>query len=116
MNPNLLAPASTASPWSLFLSPKQGFPSLAPPQHASRSVHIEVNQPLYNRTGMLRWAINDISSTSTPSCSAYRKDLVTEGAKAWFKRNSVRPGFGQSYPQTGQQLLDKSMIDNSMVK
>lgn len=60
-HPQLLVPhpvnASTPSPWSAWQNAARGEATLrVPTRQPTRRILVAISQPLFNKTGMLRWA------------------------------------------------------------
>ena len=62
----------------------------------------------FNTTGIRRWALNDVSGTNTPGCSAYRKEILKDSG--WLSKNAVAPGGN------GQESFNKTWGDNKPIK
>ena len=107
VNSKLLTPLPKNDSWSMYQRAKYGLATLTPPP-ATRSIRAETSNPAFNTTGIRRWALNDVSGTNTPGCSAYRKEIIKDSG--WLAKNAAAPGGN------GQESLNKTWGDNKPIK
>ena len=106
INSKLLMPLPKNDSLSVYQQAKYGLATLAPPP-ATRSIRVDISQPALNATGILRWALNDVSGSSTPGCYAYRNSILKNSD--WLSNNAATPG-------NGQKGLNKTLGNNRPIK
>ena len=107
-------PSLTTAPlqdqWTQYSSLARGQSSLSPPSTSNRMIQVNVSQPIFNSTGILRWALNDISTPSMPVCTAIRRSIYND--PLFLRRfTSIPASYG-----TGQDSLNVSSGTSGMIK
>lgn len=110
INANLTTTPLASPAWSQYQSLVRGRTTLAPPPAANKIIQVNVTQPLFNGTGIIRWALNNIMTPTTPMCSARRRSIYSD--PLFLKRfELIPPSYG-----TGQASLNMTSGPSGMIR
>eukprot|EP00798_Chlamydomonas_sp_ICE-L_P020706 gene20706-27512_t len=105
-----------SSPWAQYQKP-YGFPMpLVPPEEANRMFRADVSQPLFNATGILRWAINNVMNPASPSCAAKRHEIQKDPHYLQKMQPGLNYGTGQKSLNISKDLGGGSFISTAYNK